>query len=61
MEEEPIRTAATVPLDRLSEADLIQRVQDLKAEIAACEAELKRKQGVRNAADALFRTRPPED
>ena len=61
MDEDPIRTQSAIPLDRLSEADLVERIAELKAEIAACEAELKRKQGVRNAADALFRSAPEED
>jgi len=48
------RPPAPLDLERLSEDDLIQRIADLKAEIAACEAELTRKQSHRSAADALF-------
>lgn len=42
------------PLDRLSVEELQQRIKDLKAEIAACEAELEKKQAHKSAADALF-------
>ncbi len=52
-EEEPKAPTAT-PLDRLSEEELEARIGELRAEIAACEAELERKQAHRNAADALF-------
>ena len=42
------------PLDRLSVDELQQRISDLKDEIAACEAELEKKQAHKSAADALF-------
>jgi len=41
-------------LERLSEAELRERIARLQAEIGACEAELERKQAHRTAADALF-------
>ena len=43
-----------VDLERLSVEDLQERIEALKAEIAACEAELDRKQSHKSAADALF-------
>ena len=47
-------SAQTRPLDRLSVDELQQRITELKSEIAACEAELERKQAHKSAADALF-------
>lgn len=41
-------------LERLSVDDLHARIESLKAEIAACEAELARKEKHKSAADALF-------
>ena len=41
-------------LERLSVEELEQRIQDLKAEIVACETELNKKQSHKSAADALF-------
>ena len=41
-------------LERLSVEELQERIQDLKAEIVACEAELNKKQSHKSAADALF-------
>ena len=43
-----------VDLERLSVEDLQERIEALKAEITACEAELDRKQSHKSAADALF-------
>ena len=43
-----------IDLERLSEDDLEERIQALKAEIAACEAELERKRSHKSAADKLF-------
>ncbi len=43
-----------VDLERLSVEDLQERIEALKAEIAACEVELDRKQSHKSAADALF-------
>ncbi|MEO0983485.1 MAG: DUF1192 domain-containing protein [Pseudomonadota bacterium] len=53
LEEEP-KPLAERPLDRYSEDELEARIKTLKAEIAACEAELERKRSHRSAADALF-------
>ncbi|MEL6387824.1 MAG: DUF1192 domain-containing protein [Pseudomonadota bacterium] len=47
-------TAPVLDLERLSEDELRERIATLSAEIAACEAELKRKQDHKSAADALF-------
>ena len=43
-----------VDLERLSVEELQERIEALKAEIVACEAELDRKQSHKSAADALF-------
>ena len=41
-------------LERLSVEDLKERIEELQAEIAACQAELNKKQSHKSAADALF-------
>ena len=41
-------------LERMSVEDLNERIEELRAEIAACEAELEKKQSHKSAADALF-------
>ena len=41
-------------LERLSVDELRERITTLQAEIAACEAEIARKQDHKSAADALF-------
>ncbi|MEL7032325.1 MAG: DUF1192 domain-containing protein [Pseudomonadota bacterium] len=41
-------------LERFSVEELHERIEELKAEIAACEAELQKKQSHKSAADALF-------
>ena len=41
-------------LERLSVEELQERLEELKAEIVACETELKKKQSHKSAADALF-------
>lgn len=43
-----------VDLERLSIEQLQARIETLREEIAACEAELDRKQSHKSAADALF-------
>ncbi len=53
-DEDPIRAIKPETLDRLSIADLEERIAALKAQIAACEAEIEKKRGHRSAADALF-------
>lgn len=52
-EEEPI-PEKKLDLERLSVEELQERVEALKAEILACEAELDKKQSHKSAADALF-------
>ncbi|MEL7452716.1 MAG: DUF1192 domain-containing protein [Pseudomonadota bacterium] len=46
--------APKLDLERLSEDELLARIEALKTEIKACEAELERKRSHRSAADALF-------
>ncbi|MEM7327974.1 MAG: DUF1192 family protein [Pseudomonadota bacterium] len=41
-------------LERFSVEELLERIEELNAEIAACEAELQKKQSHKSAADALF-------
>ena len=43
-----------IDLERFSVEDLQERIEELKAEISACEAELNKKQSHKSAADALF-------
>ena len=52
-EEEPI-PEKKLDLERLSVEELQERIEALKAEILACEAELDKKQSHKSAADALF-------
>ena len=52
-EDEPV-PEKKLDLERLSVEDLHERIDTLKAEIAACEAELEKKQSHKSAADALF-------
>lgn len=52
-EEEPI-AEKKLDLELFSVEELHERIEELKAEIAACEAELKKKQSHKSAADALF-------
>ena len=52
-EDEP-EAEKKVDLERLSVEELQERIEALKAEITACEAELDRKQSHKSAADALF-------
>ena len=54
MFEEEAVPEKTFDLERLSVDDLSQRIADLKAEIEACELELRRKLDHKSAADALF-------
>lgn len=53
MEEEPI-PEKKIDLERFSVAELKDRIEMLKTEILACEAELAKKQTHKSAADALF-------
>ena len=41
-------------LERFSVEELLERIEELRAEIAACESELQKKQSHKSAADALF-------
>ena len=52
-EEEPI-PEKKLDLELFSVEELQERIEQLKAEIAACEAELEKKQSHKSAADALF-------
>ncbi len=53
-EENDTPTAKPIDLESLSVDDLLERIDHLKAEITACEAELAKKQTHKSAADALF-------
>jgi len=52
-EDEPV-PEKKIDLERFSVEELNERIAELKDEIAACEAELQRKQSHKSAADALF-------
>ncbi len=52
-EDDPI-PEKKLDLERLSVEVLQERIDDLKAEIAACEVQLNKKQSHKSAADALF-------
>lgn len=54
MEDEPVLSPEKLVLERLSETELEARIATLRAEISACEAELRKKRSHRSAADALF-------
>lgn len=43
-----------IDLERFSVDDLQARIDALRSEIADCEAELKRKKGVKDIAESLF-------
>jgi uncharacterized small protein (DUF1192 family) len=53
-ENEPILTDRTPTLEQLSLDELHVRIEALKGQIAACEAEIVRKEAQKDAADALF-------
>jgi len=53
IEDEPV-PEKKIDLERFSVEELNERIAELKDEIAACEAELQRKQSHKSAADALF-------
>ena len=48
------RQPKAIPLDEMSVDELKERIEELKAEIARCEAEMKKKQDHKAASDALF-------
>lgn len=54
MFDDPPRPTPNLPLDAMSVDDLKQKIEDLKAEIVACEEELKKKSSHLSAADKLF-------
>lgn len=54
MFEEAPRPKIDRPLEEMSVEEITQRIEDLKADIAACEAELQKKQSHMSAADQLF-------
>lgn len=63
MEEERIRDAPDLTLDKLgkqdlyslSAADLEERIASLRAEIARCEQEIAKRGSTRSAAEKLFK------
>ena len=53
-EEEPILVNTPQTLEQMSVEELRQRIETLKAGIAACEVEIDKKKAQKSAADALF-------
>ncbi len=53
-DEEPVLLRRPQALDQMSVAELDVRIEQLRAEIAACETEIERKKAQKRAADALF-------
>ena len=53
-DEEPVLIKRPQSLDQMSVAELEVRIDQLKAEILACETEIERKKAQKRAADALF-------
>jgi uncharacterized small protein (DUF1192 family) len=53
-DEEPVLIKRPQSLDQMSVAELEVRIEQLKAEILACETEIERKKAQKRAADALF-------
>lgn len=53
-DEEPIRIRRPQALDQMSVDELVVRIEELRGEIGACEAEIERKKAQKRAADALF-------
>lgn len=53
-DDEPAKPKA-LDLERLSVNELKERVETLKAEIEACEAEIRKKQDHSSAADDIFK------
>ena len=56
MFEEETPRPAKLDLERLSVEELKQRIAALKADIAACEAEIEKKQKHKSAADDIFKS-----
>jgi uncharacterized small protein (DUF1192 family) len=53
-DEEPVRVTKPRALDDMSIQDLKDRVEELRTEIAVCEAIIAKKEATRKAADAAF-------
>ena len=53
-DEEPVLVRKAQAIDQMSVEELEYRIGQLKAEIAACEAEIEKKKAQKRAADALF-------
>jgi uncharacterized small protein (DUF1192 family) len=53
-DEEPILVNTPQTLEQMSVQDLQERIEELKAGIAACETEIEKKKAQKSAADALF-------
>jgi uncharacterized small protein (DUF1192 family) len=53
-DEEPVRVVKPRTLDDMSIQDLKDRIEQLRADIAACEAMITRKEATRKAAEAAF-------
>ena len=53
-DEEPILVNTPQTLEQMSVAELEARIADLKAAMAACEAEIEKKRAQKSAAEALF-------
>jgi uncharacterized small protein (DUF1192 family) len=54
--DDPLVALLKQDIDRLSIAELLERVDALKAEIARCEAKVDFAKNHRSAADALFKS-----
>ena len=55
MFEDELPKPAKLDLEKMSVDELQARIETLKAEIAACEAEIRKKQAHKSAADDLFK------
>ena len=53
-DEEPVRSVKPRALDDMSIQDLKERIEALRAEIAACETMITKKEATRKAAEAAF-------
>lgn len=51
---QPILSMPTLDLDNLSVEELKERIEGLKAGIAACEAAIAKKGSAKSVADAMF-------
>lgn len=55
MFEDELPKPAKLDLEKMSVDELQERIETLKAEIDACEAEIRKKQAHKSAADDLFK------